>query len=757
MDVLCSKYLLRPKVHWRSKLLFLIGVLFFCCLNLNLAIAQNFNPSDVSGLSVWLKADSITGISNEDAFGFWGDSSASTNDFSQSTASKKPTYISSSSELNSKPVVRFDGVDDVLTSNDTFSFDDFAAFVVYQDGDKGGNDTFTKLLLHFDNNFTDSSASNHTVTNQTNVTFQSSPNSPHNTDSDIANFNASHYISVADSDDWYLEDEDFTIDFWIRFNTISGTRSHNFVSQYTSGSSYVNMVYEESSDRLTWQAPGLASPIVAATFNPVAAQWYHIALVRDGNNYEFFIDGVSQATGTNSGTYPNHTGPLRIGYLFGYLNAKMEEFRFSKGIARYTADFTAPAEPYTGSNTNFERLVDHKLDDGFWLGRDGEQASSWGGGIQEAESPNGIFVPVDDSEPHILFSERKDTVHDLFGDGLVLARNEVSTTSTSTNDIGIGGLYSGLVGDNLGGDIAEVIIYNRALTDEEQSLIEEYLSDKYDIPINAGVGTSEPQTKLAVNGSIQTIPRREAICDAEREGSFYYDKDDKRFLGCDGTNWIDFISGASGSGNDSFTKLLLHFDGNFSDSSDSNHTVTEQSNVPLLSSPDSPHNTDSNIANFNGGNILSIADSDDWNLGSEDFTIDFWIRFNSISGSGSHDFVGQSTDGSNYMNMVYEESTDKLSWQVPGVKSPMIKVDFDPVVDEWYHIALVRNGSNYEFFIDGVSQGTDTNSQSYPNYTGALRIGQLFNFLDGKMEEFRFTKGVARYTADFTPPTEPYN
>ncbi len=187
MDILHSKYLLRPKLHWRSKLFIFIGALFFYFLNLNLAMAQSFSPSDVSGLSVWLKADSITGISNEDTFGFWGDSSASTNDFSQSTASKKPTYISSSSELNSKPVVRFDGVDDVLTSNDTFSFDDFAAFVVYQDGNEGGNDTFTKLLLHFDGDFSDSGANNHNVTaGNANATTSGTPASPHSTDSDIA-------------------------------------------------------------------------------------------------------------------------------------------------------------------------------------------------------------------------------------------------------------------------------------------------------------------------------------------------------------------------------------------------------------------------------------------------------------------------------------------------------------------------------------------------------------------------------------------
>ncbi len=729
----------------------------FCSLNFNLAMAQSFSPDDVSGLSVWLKADSITGVSNEDTFGFWGDSSASTHDFSQSTGNKKPTYISSSSSLNNKPVVRFDGVDDVLTSNDTFSFDDFAAFVVYQDGNEGGNDSFTKLLLHFDGNFSDSSASNHTLTNRNNVTFQSSPNSPHNTDSDIANFNAAHYIDTPDSEDWNLGSEDFTIDFWVYFNQITGSGVHDFVGQQTDGSNYMNMVYQESNDKLTWQVPGVKSPMISVDFDPAASQWYHIALVRDGSSYEFFIDGVSQGTDTNSQAYPNYTGPLRIGQLFNYLDGKLEEFRFTKGVARYTTNFTPPSEPYAGSNTNFERLVDHKLDDGFWIGRDGDQASSWGGGVQEPDSPNGIFVPVDDATPHILFSERTNETHDLFGDGLVLAQNQVPTTSTSTNAIGIGGLYTGNLGDNLGGDIAEVIIYNRALTDEEQSLIEGYLSDKYDIPINAGIGTSEPKAKLAVNGSIQTIPRREAICDADREGSFYYDKDDKRFFGCDGTNWIDFISGASGSGNDSFTKLLLHFDNNFSDSSDSNHTLTNRNNVTFQSSPDSPHNTDSDIANFNASHYIDTPDSEDWNLGSEDFTIDFWVYFNQITGSGVHDFVGQQTDGSNYMNMVYQESNDKLTWQVPGVKSPMISVDFDPAASQWYHIALVRDGSSYEFFIDGVSQGTDTNSQAYPNYTGPLRIGQLFNYLDGKLEEFRFTKGVARYTTNFTPPSEPYN
>jgi len=74
---------------------------------------SSFSPDSLSNLSLWLKADAIEGLSDGDPVTTWFDQSSGEHDASQSTASKKPTY--KVNVVNGKPVVRFDGVDDVMS------------------------------------------------------------------------------------------------------------------------------------------------------------------------------------------------------------------------------------------------------------------------------------------------------------------------------------------------------------------------------------------------------------------------------------------------------------------------------------------------------------------------------------------------------------------------------------------------------------------------------------------------------------------
>jgi len=73
----------------------------------------------------------------------------------------------------------------------------------------------------------------------------------------------------------------------------------------------------------------------------------------------------------------------------------------------------------------------------------------------------------------------------------------------------------------------------------------------------------------------------------------------------------------------------------------------------------------------------------------------------------------------------------------------------------WHHIAYVRNGSSFVLYIDGVSRGTATSSATQKNATGRMMIGARgdgANYFLGFIDDLRITKGVARYTANFTPP-----
>ena len=101
-----------------------------------------------------------------------------------------------------------------------------------------------------------------------------------------------------------------------------------------------------------------------------------------------------------------------------------------------------------------------------------------------------------------------------------------------------------------------------------------------------------------------------------------------------GTSFTDSSSGAKTVTNtesyDSYTKLMLHMENNVTDSA-AGKTVTN--NNATFSS--SVYKMGGYAGVFNGSNAyLSLADSDDWNFGSGDFTVDFWVRFNSFPANG---------------------------------------------------------------------------------------------------------------------------
>ena len=82
-------------------------------------------------------------------------------------------------------------------------------------------------------------------------------------------------------------------------------------------------------------------------------------------------------------------------------------------------------------------------------------------------------------------------------------------------------------------------------------------------------------------------------------------------------------------------------------------------------------------------------------------------------------------------------------------------------IGQWVHLAVTRGSSNdYRVFINGVQIGTTvTDSNAIPDST-TYYIGQngaLARPFNGYITDLRITRGYARYTATFTPPTGPLN
>jgi len=203
-------------------------------------------------------------------------------------------------------------------------------------------------------------------------------------------------------------------------------------------------------------------------------------------------------------------------------------------------------------------------------------------------------------------------------------------------------------------------------------------------------------------------------------------------------------------GIDEYTKLMLHMDG---DQSDSQHVVTLIGD-PQFSTAESEFGGSS--MRFDGiSDNLSIPDHEDWDFESGNFTIDLWVRFNTVS--INQGFI-MSDDYSNGFEFYWTPTTGATLW-VRGQTGFSQGSAAGWAINTWYHVALVRNGNNWNIYRDGVSIASTTNSYAMPNTSTPIFIGSGNNtgeFLNGYIDEFRITKGEARWTSNFPVPTSPY-
>lgn len=226
-----------------------------------------------------------------------------------------------------------------------------------------------------------------------------------------------------------------------------------------------------------------------------------------------------------------------------------------------------------------------------------------------------------------------------------------------------------------------------------------------------------------------------------------------------------------GSGNDSFTKVLLHFDGpdgstSFADSNvgGSDHTWTASGDAQI-DTAESKFGGASGL--FDGtGDFISTPDHADFSLGSSDFTIDLWAKINETSGSFAA-IANQSNSGvdaSDTSFIIRRTSGDVIQCRLSDGSSftdiSGTTQFTDSLNNEFHHIAFVRSGNTLMLFIDGTQEASTTFSGTVNNSSEPIVIGAHSSSgitpIDASFDEFRLSVGVARWTEDFTAPTQAY-
>lgn len=224
---------------------------------------------------------------------------------------------------------------------------------------------------------------------------------------------------------------------------------------------------------------------------------------------------------------------------------------------------------------------------------------------------------------------------------------------------------------------------------------------------------------------------------------------------------------------DSFTKVLLHMDG-----ADGSQTFTDESGKTWTANGNASVGTAQSVFGdaggyFNGTNsYITTPDHADFALGSGDFTIDSWIRpaainarmyviaqINSAGGISSQAFeirLGLNGGGTAQNGAISGAIfTGGTAYRCGSSGSVL-------AANSWYHIALVRNGTALTFYVGGTSQGVMANVSGITVTDPAQveTIGRWGNrneyYYNGWMDEFRFSKGTAHWTANFTPPASAY-
>lgn len=216
--------------------------------------------------------------------------------------------------------------------------------------------------------------------------------------------------------------------------------------------------------------------------------------------------------------------------------------------------------------------------------------------------------------------------------------------------------------------------------------------------------------------------------------------------------------------NFSKVSLLLHGDGSngstvIADSSQRMNGVTAVSGAQITTSESLFGGASISLAASNS--YLSIPRSDSFDFATGDFTIEAWIKFNS---GGDLSIVGGIGPTSGTLML------RRLAAGSLGLGRNHIAFDTVSSVLSWnttrfYHLAVIRSSGTVYMFRDGSQIGSGANTQSYAlaastdTVWGVGATQATLNtfspglFLNGYVEDLRITKGVARYTSNFSVPT----
>ena len=636
---------------------------------------------------------------------------------------------------------------------------------------------YVTMLLHGDgtngaqnNTFIDSSSNAFSITRNGNTTQGSfSPYGPNWSNAFDGDASGDNLIAVSANTANAMGTGDWTAEAWIFLN-VGGLTPFVFDTLPTSSGSAtgLRMRLNASNQLQLWQ---YGSAVLTSTTTVAVGTWTHVALVKSSGTTTAYINGTASNTYSDSGNYICGTNRPMIG-SDGYnngsentLNGYISNLRLVKGTAVYTGNFTPSTTPLTAiTNTSLLACQDNRFKDNssnnFTLTANGtptvQRFNPFGTSTAYSTSVIGGSGYFDGSGDYL---DGPTNAAFAFGTGdFTLSAWVYIFNGTSAQIIWTNQTTSGASAPNLGFFILgnKVCINNTNTAHSESTGTIANNSWNY-VGVTKASGTYTFYINGSASGTTGSIGTNNFTENACHIGYGNY-----------GTNYnfggyiadLRVIKGSAVTpsvptapvGTVTNTQLLLNMtNGAIFDNAMMNDLETVGN--AQISTSVVKYGTGS-LAFDGSGDYLTAARSPQFAYGTGNFTIEFWTYPTSFSGFKtfySGYLVASSAagfelgiDGSGFL-YIYSNNGFAISASSSAL-----------ALNAWNHVAMVRNGSTITVYIDGVSKGTwSLTSQNFTdNY---LVIGQTntgpSQFFTGYLDDLRITKGYARYTATFTPPT----
>lgn len=569
------------------------------------------------------------------------------------------------------------------------------------------------------------------------------------------------YLTLADHADWLFGSGDFTVEAWIRVANVSGTKC--IAGQWGVGSAAWH--FSVSGNRLyfAWSSGGAFS-ITGTTLTVAADTWHHAAVVKKGTTVTLYLDGVADATtGTISGAIDDSAASLTVGVINttdgGYYNGYLDEIRITKGEALYTANFTVPSHRFfyqdtvlqlsmdgTNGGSTFTDAAGHSVTVGGTVTNSTTQVKY---GTTSAYFAAGSNTLTSASDSATTFGTGDFTIEFWFYPTTSSGQQNILSTNGTTL-LTIYYIASTLrmwsVADRIIGGALTLNAWSHITLCRYNGVSKLYIN-----------GTQTGSSYTDSNNYNNTAFTVGNASPYNLNGAYV---DDLRI--CKSAKYVAAFTPPTAALDYEYTKLLIHGDG-----VDTSTCIREEVGRAVFVAGNTKISTTqsklggSSIVFDGTGDHLAITANADYGFGTGDFTVEFWIYWNGFPSSNAASIIG--TYSSSSIGWVIQYRNDTTNRLRLGMTGDTNNLDFawTPSTGQWYHVAVTRSGSSVRAFVDGTQIGTtQTNSSSMDGST-ELNIGRLnfsggLQYINAYMDEIRITKGLARYTTNFTPVTTPY-